>query len=758
MLKKSLVLWLLFISFFGYSQKQNNIWYFGANAGLDFNTGIPVSLTNGQINTVEGCASIADAATGNLLFYTDGVTVFNSNHTVMPNGSGLAGGNSSSQSALIIPLPGSSTIYYIFTVPDMGSPVGFSYSLVDMTLQGGLGDVTVKNTSLHTPVTEKLYGTKHQNGTDYWVVVHENGSDAFYSYLFSASGINTIPVISNIGLVHTSSIGYMKISTDGAKLVMCINATNELELFDFNNLTGIVSNPITFPTIYINPYGLEFSPDNSKLYVCEAGNQGGPADIYQFDLLAGTPAAILASAVSIGSSSNIYLGPLQTGPDCKIYVGRFQTGYLGVINDPNQSGVASNYVDTAIYLGGKQSLYGLPNQLSVCFGAASVEGTCLGDSTYFNVQAAVNLLGTQWDFDDPASGANNVSYILNPVHYFAASGTYQVQLIKFYTTFTDTLIVPVTINPLPIVNLGSDTILCPGTVYSLNAGSGFSSYSWQDNSTDSIYAVSLPGVYFVTVSSNGCYSTDTVTITTTSCNVPNVSFISSDTTFCDKKCIDFFDLSTNSPTSWQWFFPGAVPASDTLQNPVNICYNAYGTFDVSLIACNGTGCDTLHISSFITEYQLPPQPVITQSNDTLYCSSASSYAWYDISNPGVIVSTNPYFETSTGGSYFVIVGDSVGCQSSSAVFEATGISQPGDPPLISVFPNPAGDFLNIESNTESPNSYQIHLTDIQGRLLLSQREIKGSTTIKINLLTNGIYFLHLESPQFVKNIKLVISH
>ena len=97
------------------NSKEGNIWYFGENAGIDFNSGVPISLNDGQLNTLEGCASIADY-NGDLLFYTDGSLVYNKNHTIMPNGTGLFGNNSSSQSAIIVKKPASTSIYYIFTV------------------------------------------------------------------------------------------------------------------------------------------------------------------------------------------------------------------------------------------------------------------------------------------------------------------------------------------------------------------------------------------------------------------------------------------------------------------------------------------------------------------------------------------------------------------------------------------------------------------------------------------------------------------
>ena len=113
-LKQGILFFFFLFTSFVYSKGEANIWYFGQNAGLDFNSGVPVALTNGQLVTDEGCATISNSS-GQLLFYTDGVTVYNKNHTVMVNGTGLLGHSSSMQSATIVPKPGSSNLFYIFT-------------------------------------------------------------------------------------------------------------------------------------------------------------------------------------------------------------------------------------------------------------------------------------------------------------------------------------------------------------------------------------------------------------------------------------------------------------------------------------------------------------------------------------------------------------------------------------------------------------------------------------------------------------------
>ncbi len=164
------------------AQKQANYWYFGRNAGLSFAMGAPIALTDGSLNTGEGCSSISTPS-GALQFYTDGWFVYNKEHDEMPHGNGLYGHSSSTQSGIIVPKPASTTQYYIFTVDayDNNLVNGLCYSWVDMTLDNGLGDVvtTEKNVSLLPYACEKVTAVGHGDGISIWVITHQWGSAAF---------------------------------------------------------------------------------------------------------------------------------------------------------------------------------------------------------------------------------------------------------------------------------------------------------------------------------------------------------------------------------------------------------------------------------------------------------------------------------------------------------------------------------------------------------------------------------------------------
>lgn len=205
--------------------------------------------------------------------YTDGSTVWNANHTVMLNGSGLNGNSSSTQSALVIPRPGSANIYYIFTVQNNAGPNGLQYSEVDMTLDGGLGAVTsIKNVPLVAPCSEKISAIKSSNGTFIWVISHEWNTDNIIAFEVGSSGVGITPVVSPIGFViggpDVNAIGQMKVSPDGSKLAMAVEGSLEMVwLFDFDTATAQATNPklIYNQADSARVYGIEFSP-NSNLF------------------------------------------------------------------------------------------------------------------------------------------------------------------------------------------------------------------------------------------------------------------------------------------------------------------------------------------------------------------------------------------------------------------------------------------------------------------------------------------------------------
>jgi outer membrane protein OmpA-like peptidoglycan-associated protein len=346
-----------------FAQKEANTWYFGTKAGVEFVDGVPKALKNGMLSTEEGCTVISNEK-GNLLFYSDGITVWNASHKVMPNGKDLKGHPSSTQSGVAIPLPNQKGKYILFTVCETAKPDGLRYSVIDMSLDGGMGDVLAdkKNIVLKTPVTEKLTAVKHRNGKDFWVISHGWKNNEFYAYLVTENGVQVSPIISAVGKVHEgkelNTQGYMKSNPDGSNLALALEEIDVFELFDFDNKTGIVSNPITLKLPQNSfPYGVEFSPDGSVFY----GSAAGTGEIYQFDLQAGSIEAIQESGRVVGKSPNKeWIGALQLASNGKIYFGIYKKPILGHIEFPNSVGAACMVNTNVVNLEGNNATLGLP--------------------------------------------------------------------------------------------------------------------------------------------------------------------------------------------------------------------------------------------------------------------------------------------------------------------------------------------------------------------------------------------------------------
>ncbi len=512
MIKRNLYTVIFFFTIAcSFGQKQANIWYFGQNSGLNFNSGSPQVLEDGALNTFEGVSSISNNA-GNLLFYTDGVTVYNKNHSIMSNGSGLAGHPSSTQSGVIVPMPLSGTRYLVFTVDYVYNAGDLYYSVVDMSLDGGLGAVVTKNTFLQTSSAEKITAVNHSNMQDIWVVIHERGNSTFKSYLVTKDGVSGSSVISNTGpsMGTNGEQGYMKISPDGSKLAMASYHDRRIDVSTFNNSTGRVTHSFGFDYPDAT-YGVEFSKDSKLLYASVSYDL---KQIYQIHLANQTNTLI-------ATLTNALPGALQLGPDGKIYVARYirptsSTKYLGVINNPEVAGTGCNYVDEAIYLQSGSSTAGLPTFIQSYFDVSlSIEAinSCENTPSQFNAWLSADLQANLdwmlWNFDDPSS-PDNTSSIAAPEHVFSAPGVYEVTFTMSAAGIQFSRNISVTVWENPILVLPDTLGFCPGGDVSIDAGSGVYQYQWSNLSITAQITVDSPGDYWVTkTNSNGCFSMDT---------------------------------------------------------------------------------------------------------------------------------------------------------------------------------------------------------------------------------------------------------
>lgn len=382
------ILLICLFSTIAFSQKESKYWHFGNKAGISFpyNNTLPTAITTSQLNSFEGVASISDGA-GNLLFYTDGTQVWDKSDAVMPNGIGLAGSPSSSQSAIIVPVPGNSNRYYIFTTCCDGGLL--KYSTVDMTIMGNAtignpatGDVISSSKNTTAPgqstgtILEKLTAIQKPDLSGYYVAVIQRSQLAVgfsYQLLIYEVNFGGITLLNNpvpvLGLVYNDLIGYMKFSPDASKLAIACWGYNRVVLFNFNPTNGQATNQISVTdSTYLNKaYGVEFSPDSKLLYTtCEG--QGSTRYLNQFDLSTWTGSGIKSTRTLIYSytppgGTGFGFGALQLGPDNRIYVARGGESNLTYIDSPNNLGIGCGYTSPGISLAGNISYMGLPNYI-----------------------------------------------------------------------------------------------------------------------------------------------------------------------------------------------------------------------------------------------------------------------------------------------------------------------------------------------------------------------------------------------------------
>lgn len=715
---------LIFRTFLFFSQNETAKWYFGYNAALDFMTNPPTILASSSMTVDEGCASISDNS-GNLLFYTDGAVIWTKTHTVMANGTGLIGGHTPTQSSLILKKPGSATLYYVFTIHGNTWAPGLHYSIVDMSLASGNGSVTVKNANLSAgSVHEKVTATRHCNGTDFWIVVRDfsyinmNDNGNFHAFLLTSTGVSTTAVTSVFNYpTYFHMIGGMKISPNGKKIA-CANYNYSLtattfEIFDFNPSTGVVSNSLALMNNFVNNvnsffasgYGIEFSPDGTKLYGAQANfyatlNNG---NIYEWDLCAGTNSAIAASqtTVSAATGTNYFgVGSMQLAKNGKIYVAHSSLSStleaLSVINNPNGYGAGSNFVYGAQIVNSQLPHWGLPNYGSYNFlqhpapppftYTPTTATGCLG--AYFTAPALQNtvascpassysITGYAWDFGDPLSGTNNISFLPNPSHNFSGPGTFTSQLILYYSCSggSDTLRQVVSVSGTSLV-VNTASITCAslgmGTV-SISSGSGSYSYSWAPTSqSTSVVNGLIPGTYTISVSDNSlnCSVTNTVyfapliPLTANVVHTPSVNCYGANTASAA-----FTNVAGGSATQTYFWYNGTTSLTSSNVNGI-VAGTWSATITDALTACQVNSVFTIIQPPALTLNIVPSLSAACIGASIALsgsCSGGTSGYFYLWSNASFSYSTNVVHNLPGTYVYTLNASDALGCTTAQTV-------------------------------------------------------------------------------------------
>ncbi len=694
------------ISIYMDEQQKTNVWYFGNNAGIDFNQQPAVPLSDGAQNAPEGVATISDA-NGELIFYTDGETVYNKQHNVMSNGDNIGGDPGSSQSAVIAAFPGDETQYYIFTTDENfgDGTYNMRYSVVDLKLDPPFGQVTAKGKPLFTRSTEKITGTAP--GGNVWIIGHEFGNNTFRAYPIDTLGIRQ-PVLSAIGSVHNNAAavngqGYMKLGAAESKLVVTVpGGPNIVEIFDFDQTTGEVSNLISVdlmePTGTV--YGVEFSPGGNKLFVTINGGGSSIFKEYALDSLRTMATELQSETISAS------LGAIQTAPDGNIYVAVDGASSLASISVSEVDTIQSVFqLDGFMLAGGTTSTLGLPNFIQQIppqaqSPAITAGNGCVDQEIMFSGTGRSVIDQFEWDFGDGSPTSTDMM----ATHTYTAPGSYDVTLTLSNECDADlVLFQTVEVFDTP-TTLGTRAEgFCPINDVTLNISAtdpdptGLLVYSWtniQGNQlgTNNVLAVTQPGEYIATVSNeNGCTETDTIQVVDVS---PAVN-LGLDQTICQNDVVP--DLNALNPSATKTWFINGVAQTET-GSTITVDTSVPGTFEYVVNVEDAlSGCPARDTIAFT----INPQPDLVTTAMPSTCNLMTGSLSVDIqnfdpainytfnvtgpSNSSGPVTGNPVVINGLGaGNYNVEVTNSLtGCMGSDVnvsiqddlVFNIVGISQ-----------------------------------------------------------------------------------
>ncbi|MFN8144876.1 MAG: M43 family zinc metalloprotease [Bacteroidia bacterium] len=620
-------------------------WYFGHHWGISFATGTAVPSLPSSITSLESAASVSSSA-GQLLFYTDGRTVYNSTHAIMQNGNATlngginnAGLGSSAQGALIAPRPGNPNHYYVFTTPGVDNSAaiqnGITYYEIDMSANGGLGNVLNPNAGVHPTqnysTTEPLLAVPQCNGTDFWLVVkpvnnnhvglpnpgpNATPDNVFMSYSLTSAGLANIPVTSNAGAFSTPQvypggntwIGGIAVSPNKNLIAYSDLPSQQTHLYNFDCATGIL-NYLT--TINAGGYSACFSPNSRVLYLSNSNS------LTQYDLANLSPCNTNIPSKLVTTVSNAFGGEVQLGPDNRVYfsINRFNvSGPVGCVNFPNVVNVTNSSNDCGYNGNAVQPLAGtviskscLPNDIIGSFAPMTDDFSfCVrncSEAIFTNLGCGTNFT---WNFGDGYSitgpngtipnGTNNGTTTGNfeyPHHTFAATGNYIVTLsIDGHPVVTHT--VSIVFPPVP-------TITGPNPVCNTNSlpvsyfGPAGYQYAWTVTNgtpttgnlqTINVVWTSFPGTITLVITdpNTGCTNTNTITVTqATAAPVVNAG---PDLNICPGGSVPINATVSNGSITWS---PTNGLSCINCPNPVA---NPGATTTYTITASNGCGASS----------------------------------------------------------------------------------------------------------------------------------------------------------------------
>ncbi|MCV9385328.1 PKD domain-containing protein [Reichenbachiella ulvae] len=755
-----------------------NQWYFGEQAGIDFNdpAGTVAITDDNQINSPQAASSVSDL-NGDLLFYTDGETVWNREHNVMPNGTNIGGDNTSMQGAMIVPLPQDTTTYYIFTTDPVYGDNTFNmrYSVVDMKLDLMRGAVVQKNLPFYTNSSERMTALGVGQGFTY-LITHEYGNNQFKSYPISVSGIGE-PLTSAAGSVlrwdeEKMGTAELQIAQAGQYIAMAIQETTEnyVELFEIDSLTGGISQVAKINIQEPAPalvYGVEFSAGAEKLYISTNSN-GSKLLQYDLDSIQAPTAEadIEATKFELGSSASLQYGALQTGADGIIYMAVDGQGTLATINNPSGDDASAGFVEDGFDLAGRTSRLGLPNfaqsvPLPLMNPGAVITNACLGQEAEFDGSGTSIIDTYLWTFDD-----GTFADVEDTTHVYNLPGTYNTSLrIMNRCGLDTTFLQPVDVYAIPTAPTVLDAVtLCNGpvTLEAWPTDTAAFSYTWSTGDTTRQITVSQASLISVFITdTTGCQSEPRESFVDDTSPIVNLG---PDQFICQD--VPFGPLDAQNPGSqFTWTLDGTDTGNNLAQQTVDTSVPGTYVYEVEVVDifdCRTVDEIELTVQNF-PNYTFTTTPTTgcgaTDGAINIDITDAGSFT-YALAGPVSLLTTpitGPSGDTQlsnalSGGAYVINVTNTVtGCANNQQANVIDGGTFTLD--VVPVPGCPGDGELQVTVNAPISTAVDYDLLDQVGNVIFSSTAtLDASNQFSITSLDSGTYNLVVQGMDALGNV------
>ena len=430
--------------------------------------------------------TVTDPLTGDLLFYSDGINIYDATHQVMQNGNGIVSDGAGIQAlaSTLVPSLGGGVLYYFLHRDAAGNLL---YTVIDMSLPGNrpdgppAGQVLPGQKNVPTGISDRGDGMvtiASSDMSEFWIVT-QNTTDGNYELFevpaFSPGGSTFPSSGAPMNLTENVTASHMAYHPRNRQLAIVPSNNANIQIIDFEEATTTlmfnraINNSFVPNQTFGGSAGWSF--DGTKLFFSR--NTATDGNIYRIDL-----SDSLASVQPVFDTPLAESMSLMLAPDSNVYhIYRETPGsdqILGRINQPD-SAITNLMYESALFegqgLGSNYFSQFMPQNNAMPLLEISVqEGTiCMNNPIQFFpsfTPPSVIPTNFEWDFQ----GTGLTSNLQSPIMSFESAGMVTVTLtaeINGEPTVSEPIMFEVMMNDLQIQL--SDTTICPGEVLQLDA-------------------------------------------------------------------------------------------------------------------------------------------------------------------------------------------------------------------------------------------------------------------------------------------------